>query len=110
MVIYYIGTPTRFYANEENTSLYREDVFHGTEEVLEGIEDLQVRFGVLEASGNLQYHEGDEILDDQWNKVQSIRIKVRAKNFLNTVLDSALMNTAKFKGNKNGEWEYEFSL
>lgn len=100
-LVYYLGKPARFPGNADIYSLYRDDLFHESEEVLEGIEDFQVKFGVLEDSGVIQYKESAMLQNNHWEKVQKIHIKIKMKQPLEA------MNASEYK---NGEWEYEFSI
>jgi hypothetical protein len=113
MLAYYLGTPARLGKSSGGYSLYRDDLFHRAEEVLENIVDFQVEFGVLEPSGVFQYKSVTSIKADQWQDVQTVRLKVQAKSVLEKdPKQDPQKSHANFvnAGYQNKEWEYEISL
>jgi type IV pilus assembly protein PilW len=82
--VYYIGPNTT--ANDGIPALYRLGLRLGVmtpELVASGIENLQVRYGVLDTSGNTRYYEADGVNgvpSGSWPLVNSVRVWLLARN------------------------------
>lgn len=85
---YYIGESS---FDPTINSLYRLKMDGASEEVVEGIDDLELYYGL--ASGtNIQYVKASAVLDTQWPEVKSVRI-ILTSNSLTKVEGQPLSKT-----------------
>ncbi len=101
-VAYYLGTPFRFEKDLGVYALYRDDLFHEAEEILDNIVGFQVEFGILIPPDTFQYKTASLINDDQWKLVRTVRLRIETKSSLKTKPAKELQN--------DGVWGYEFSI
>ncbi|WP_413701433.1 PilW family protein [Psychromonas sp. KJ10-10] len=87
---YYVGPSS---SDSSILSLYRQDVSgsSGASEVVEGISDLGIFYGVKTGS-NVQYLRADGVTAANWINVQSVRYNVTVRS-LSTVNGSPVTNT-----------------
>jgi type IV pilus assembly protein PilW len=79
--VYYIGPNTA--ANDGIPALYRLSLRAGAmtpELVSSGIENLQVRYGVLDSAGNTQFLDANNVTVANWPLVNSVRVWLLARN------------------------------
>ena len=79
--VYYIAPNTT--GNDGIPALYRVAMTAGSmspELVASGIENLQVRYGVLDAAGNTQYLDANNVSAANWPLVSSVRIWLLVRN------------------------------
>ena len=89
-VAYYLGLASRQNSKTPIYALYRDDLFHGAVEVLEGIADFQVEYFLKTKEFAGEYRKADAIPLQEWSNILGIRIKV--------------------KTSENKNWEYEFAI
>jgi len=64
------------------TSLYRNDIDGESEELVEGVSDLEIFYGV--ASGaNIQYEKANGVEDDEWEMVKTVRLILTTSSLTN---------------------------
>jgi len=108
-VAYYLGVTVRE-GRLGTYSLYRDDLLHEAEEILDKIVDFQVRFGVLVSPDVFQYKDVSEIRDDQWSMIKTVYVRVKVANPLerDKKLQDSKGSTSNVQDNK--AWVYEFSI
>ncbi len=89
-VAYYLGVPTRSRKDSVSYSLFRDDLWHEAEEMMEGVVDFQVEYGVFRVSQGSRYLRAEFIRESEWQFVQSIRLVLLTEN--------------------KEHWEYEFAV
>jgi len=87
-VAYYIGTST---ADASVSSLYRKPIVGNAEEMVEGISDLQLLYGLRSGSG-IKYVKANAISASDWSKVNAVRITLTARS-LSNIQGSPLTDT-----------------
>ncbi len=85
---YYVGVSS---LDPSINSLYRLDMDNNREEVVEGIDDLELYYGVATGS-NIQYRKAGAITLAQWPDVKSVRI-VLTSNSLTKIQGQPLSKT-----------------
>lgn len=76
---YYVATSTN---DPSISSLFRLDIGGASEEMVEGVTDLEIFYGV--ASGNnLQYRKASSVAANKWADVKSVRLIITASSLTN---------------------------
>ncbi len=77
---YYLGIPLRHEKNSPmplHYSLYRDDLQHEAEEILEGIIDFQVQYIFHDVSNDVRLVSADKIAEHEWPAVSGIQLKIK---------------------------------
>lgn len=78
-IAYYLGIPKRHTQHPQTYSLFRDNLSFNAEEVIEGITDLQIEYGIWDAVLGMVYKPAANIQDTQWKKVTHICLKITTK-------------------------------
>jgi len=78
-----------YYVSDENT-LFRDNLFNKAEEILTGVDSLQIEYALAEGDGRIQYLRSEKLKVSDWPWVVGVRVKLTTER-------------AKV-------WEYEFSI
>lgn len=100
--VYYIS-PYTTTVGDGIPALWRVNLIAGSmtpELVASGIDNLQVRYGVVDVNGNTQYLDASAITAASWPQVQSVRVWLLARNS-NSERGEAYVNTTEYSPASN---------
>lgn len=106
-IAYYLGIPERSSAFRGTYSLFRSDIRQKAEEIVEGVVNFSVEYGLFESNDpsragaceKFQYYTAAEIGPEQWALVRMVRLKIETKG-------EAYYGILQ----KNSRWEYAFAV
>lgn len=104
MIAYYLGKPPREAMRDSQSnsySLYRDDLVHGAREIVTGILDFQVQYGVYESGRGVVYRKSQNISKEQWISVRSVRVRIEILKSDHIPSTITIPSTI---------WEYNFAI
>lgn len=98
-LVYYLGIPNRPTARFGTYSLFRSDIWQRPEEIVEGVVDFSVEYGLFEPGEGIQYYAASEIKPEQWAFICMVRLKIETKGEVYHGISQ-----------ENHIWEYTFAI
>ncbi len=100
-VAYYVGKPERFLhmnlnqpiSNKTSFALFRDDYLQNAQEIIAGVTHVEFEYALQKtAGGNIQYYKSEDILEEHWPLVSSLRIHLTMENQKSWSFEIALRN------------------